>query len=210
MEFQLIAVIICASMVLISIIGLYQAAKHERARNKKLADELESREYQFVKMRNDRDQWKTNTHNWIDQYNQRGETLDSYRKEITELEKELYNRKENFEAALMQLAKLEAQSDDQIKQIAELEKELEQTIESKKRWARSAAEYAKEQRTAWAVHQTFRVYGKPNLITLSAVVFAEDEARAQIEFVEKMAKHIDGKKIRTRTTLKANKVFPNI
>ena len=210
MEFQLIAVLICASMALISIIGLYQAAKHERARNKKLADELESRKSQFVEMRNDRDQWKTNTHNWVDQYNQRGETLGNYRKEIAEVEEELDKRKENFEAALMQLAKLEAQSDDQIKQIAELEKELEQTIESKKRWARSAAEYAKEQRTAWAVHQVVTVYGKPRIVCLSAVVFAETEDKAKMQFVDISHETYTGLKVRSISPVQANKVFPNI
>ena len=96
------------------------------------------------------------------------------------------------------------------KHIAKLEDELKHNITTKEALYKAVAEREDKMRTAWAVHQVVTVYGKPRIVCLSAVVFAENGMKAKAAFfdVTKEAKrHL---KIRTVSPIQANKVFPNI
>lgn len=189
--------------LLLHVILFGRITKQDKARNKFLADELNY----LQKRRQTEKRLLTDTENdraeWEKRYTECFQHLREDQEKITELQRSLAdsetresNWREGYQTAMPK--------------IAELEKELEQTIESKKRRTRSAAEHAKERRTAWAVHQVVTVYGKPRIVCLSAVVFAENGMKAKAAFfdVTKEAKRY--LKIRTVSPIQANKVFPNI
>lgn len=78
-------------MVLISLIGLYQAARHERIRNKKLADELEALQERWQDLNKTNSFHRDKAHEWMERFkgleDLAAETGEKHKKKIAELEK---------------------------------------------------------------------------------------------------------------------------
>lgn len=78
-------------MVLISLIGLYQAARHERIRNKKLVDELEALQERWQDLNKTNSFHRDKAHEWMERFKGleelAAETGEKHKKQIDELER---------------------------------------------------------------------------------------------------------------------------